>query len=370
MRPARSFTMLALSAVADAPGARRPRRGPGATACIDRPARAGRPRVPSRWQGDRDVRRRWDRHPSGCDRRARASSVPRPRRFDPRLAVSPDGTHSGHGRRWQGRSPPGPRHREGASRPERPRRTDHLPGLLARWEGAGFREPGCVGHGLGRRDRRAGPRLARHTSSVSSVAFSPNGRLLATGSTDWTAKVWDLASGKLRHSLDGHREAVLAVAFAPDGRTLATSCRDGKARLWDVAAGTERRALLSHAGAAGPLVFLPDGRSLITGGADGSIRRWDPGDGHLEALRLHAHAGTVSALAASADGQRLASIGADGDLKNWDVAAHLVARTVRRCRGEGALPGPLARRQGPGLGLSGRGGAALGIPPAADCVPS
>ena len=89
--------------------------------------------------------------------------------------------------------------------------------------------------------------FARHTSAVTSLAFSPDGKTLATGSLDWTAKVWDLASGRLRLNLDGHRDAVVALAFSPDGKTLATSSRDGLARLWDVAPGDSANGDEAHA---------------------------------------------------------------------------------------------------------------------------
>ena len=77
------------------------------------------------------------------------------------------------------------------------------------------------------------------------VAFAADGKSLATGSLDWTVKVWDVTSGSVRHSLEGHRDAIDAVAFASDGATLASSSRDGMTRLWEVAKGSER-AVLRH----------------------------------------------------------------------------------------------------------------------------
>ena len=177
------------------------------------------------------------------------------------------------------------------------------------------------------------PTLARHTSAVTCLAFAPDGKTLATGSLDWTVKVWNLATGMVEHSLEGNREAIDALAFAPDGKTLASSSRDGTTRLWDVARGVERKTLRGRSGP-GPLVFTPDGQSLIEGGADGSLLRWDPGDGHLQALERQAHLGAIVALALSPDGKVVASGGGDHDLRLWELAVQLAPRPFASIEGK------------------------------------
>ena len=171
-----------------------------------------------------------------------------------------------------------------------------------------------------------GPPLVGHRDKVASVAFSSDGRTLATGSSDRTVLLWDVAHRTpLGPSLVGHTDTVWSVAFAPGDRILASGGRDGKLLLWDVSRRS-RPTLLAR----GPqghadvysVAFSPDGRLLATASGDRTASLWDVRDpAHLRRIGnpLQGHTDKVASVAFSPDGRLLATGGSDARAMLWDV---------------------------------------------------
>jgi WD40 repeat protein len=115
--------------------------------------------------------------------------------------------------------------------------------------------------------------LKGHTNHVWSVAFSPDGKTLASGSGDAKIKLWNMASGKNTATLNTYTDYLHSVAFSPDGKTLASGSAD-QVKLWSVASG-KNTATLGHRDGVISVAFSPDGKTLASGSLDKTIKLWD-----------------------------------------------------------------------------------------------
>jgi WD40 repeat protein len=170
--------------------------------------------------------------------------------------------------------------------------------------------------------------LKGHTALVYSLAFSPDGKLLASGGFDNLVKLWDFNARKEVRSLTGHTGPVYCVAFSPDGKMLASASADQTIRLWNPTDGKLIRELKGHTGIVDSIAFSPDGKLLASGSADKSVRLWNPADGK-EVKNLGAHGQSVYGVAFSPDSKLLASAGADGLVKLWEVAGQKELKTLK-----------------------------------------
>jgi len=159
--------------------------------------------------------------------------------------------------------------------------------------------------------------LQEHTRDVTSVAFSPNGQLIVTGSMDRTAKVWDVQTGQLLHTLQGHTDPVTDVAFSPNSQLIATVSYDKTVKLWDPQTGRCLHTLQEHARDVTSVIFSPNGQLIVTGSYDQTAKIWNTQTGRC-LHTLQEHGLPVTSVAFSPNGQLIATASNDRTAKLWD----------------------------------------------------
>ncbi len=159
-----------------------------------------------------------------------------------------------------------------------------------------------------------------HTDWVRSVVFSPDGQTLATGSDDRLIKLWAVKTGELRQTMRGHTNWIWAVAFHPSQPLLASGGNETVIRLWDVQRGNCVQTLDGHTDWVRTIAFTPNGQHLVSGSDDATMRVWSVETGECQRM-ITGHTGCVWAVAVSPDGQVLASGSEDKSVRLWAVAS-------------------------------------------------
>jgi|GEM_PF-447957 len=170
--------------------------------------------------------------------------------------------------------------------------------------------------------------LNGHADWVKSVAWSPDGKQLASASDDQTIIIWNITTGQPAFTLEGHTDMINNVAWSPDGKQLASASFDQTIIIWDVATGQRAATLRGHSDGVISVAWSPDGKQLASASSDQTVILWDATTGKL-ITRLRGHTNFVVGVAWSPDGRQLASAAEDQTVIIWDVAARQAAMTLR-----------------------------------------
>ncbi|HEY6293581.1 MAG TPA: c-type cytochrome domain-containing protein [Terriglobia bacterium] len=164
--------------------------------------------------------------------------------------------------------------------------------------------------------------LSGHADYVRSIAFSPDGkRLAAAGGAcqrSGEIKIWDVASRRLLNTLQGHKDCIYSVAWSPDGKLIASGSYDKMVKIWDVTTGKELRNLQDHIDAVFAVAFSPDGERLASGSQDRTVKIWDVATGERLYTLSDASDG-LSGLAYSPSGDQIAAAGYDKTIYVWSL---------------------------------------------------
>ncbi len=167
-----------------------------------------------------------------------------------------------------------------------------------------------------------------HTDRVWSVAFRPDDNILASGSADQTIRLWEVSTGRCLDTLQGHTDWVWCVAFSPDGKLLVTGSKDQTIRLWEVSTGECLQTLHEHTNSVRSVTFSPDGKLLASGRDDQTIQLWEVSTGRcLDTLQ--GHTDRVWCVAFGPDGNLLASGSEDQTIRLWEVSTGRCLNTLQ-----------------------------------------
>ena len=160
--------------------------------------------------------------------------------------------------------------------------------------------------------------LEGHTDGVRTVALTPDGTRVLTGSRDTSIRIWDLASGRQLSVLSRHINAVLSLTVTADSRRLVSASADYRPRVWDLDIGEELQVLWGHSSAVVGVAITPDDKHALTGSIDGTIRLWELSSGAALA-DLRWHTAGLNSIALTPDGSRLVTASDDGLARVWPM---------------------------------------------------